>query len=89
MERFEFRYKTSDYQHKPLGYTPILWFDYLRSRTPLANENKLWGFVKYLQQRLGAPSSWQVPLYLLLTSRRKIWLISDWWQKRLKKMEKA
>lgn len=72
MERWEARYLTSGYRHRPLGDIPFFWFDYLRSRKLLANENKLWGFVQYLQRRAEVPHLWQLPLSLLGACGRRV-----------------
>jgi Uncharacterised nucleotidyltransferase len=69
-ERAEFDYRGSDYRRRVLGYLPIIWYDYLRSRPPFSKENELWGFARYLRQRVGAPSMALMPFYLLATSPR-------------------
>ena len=90
MERVEYAYKAGNYVNKPFGYLPILWFDYLRScRQPLTQEGKTLGFAKYLQQRWGAKRLWHLPVYVLLTSRRRIWPFTDWYQRRIRLLEKT
>jgi hypothetical protein len=90
MERVEYAYKAGNYVNKPFGYLRILWFDYLRScRHPLTQEGKTLGFAKYLQQRWGAKRLWHLPVYVLLTSRSRIWLFTDWYQRRTRLLEKA
>jgi hypothetical protein len=73
MERWEARYRASGYQHRPVVDIPFFWFDYLRSRKLLANENKLWGFVHYLQRRAEVPHLWQLPFSLLGACGRRVW----------------
>ncbi len=69
-ERLEFRYRSRDYRTRLFGYLPLMWFDYLRTRTPLANDNRVLGFATYLKDRVGAPSWLLLAPYLLKTSPR-------------------
>jgi len=50
LERAEYKYKTENYESKPLGYLPVLWFRYLRLEGGNGSPYKLLGFVKYLQR---------------------------------------
>jgi putative nucleotidyltransferase-like protein len=50
LERAEYKYKTENYEAKPLGYLPVLWFRYLRLEGSDRPLHKLLGFVKYLQR---------------------------------------
>jgi hypothetical protein len=87
MERFEFAYKAGGYQQKPFGYMPMLWFDYLRSRS-ITDGNKLLGFARYLQQHWGARRLWHLPFYLILMSRRRIPILTNWQENRIKRWKK-
>jgi hypothetical protein len=69
-ERLEFRYRSRDHRTRLLGYLPLMWFDYLRTRTPLASDNRVLGFATYLKDRVGAPSWLLLAPYLLKTSPR-------------------
>jgi len=84
MDFIEYRYRAQNHRKKLLGYIGILWFNYLRLKGNDSSENRLLGFIKHLQLWLGVTHLWQVPLYLLLTSRWRIWQLTDWYEKRAK-----
>jgi len=84
LERIEYSYKTENYEQKPLGYIPIIWFDYLRLSGDKTLLVKLIGFVKYLQSFWGAKSLWDLPLYSISMIMRKIRTIRDYYWKRSK-----
>ena len=69
-EQLEFRYRSRDHRSRLLGYLPLMWFDYLRTRTPLATDNRVVGFATYMKDRVGAPSWLLLAPYLLMTSPR-------------------
>jgi len=69
-ERLEFKYRNRDHRGTILGYLPVMWFDYLRTRPPLSNTHRVWGFANYLKLHVGAPSILLVPPYLAFTSQR-------------------
>jgi len=52
LERAESKYTTENYEHKPLGYLPVLWFECLRLEGNDPSRHKLLGFVTYLQHVL-------------------------------------
>ncbi|MGH7807548.1 MAG: hypothetical protein ACRENT_05595, partial [Thermodesulfobacteriota bacterium] len=81
MERIEYSYKTKNYELKPLGYMPVLWFDYSRLALNKPLPIKIIGFVKYLQVFWGAEGLWQMPLYAISMTLRKIWAIADYYGK--------
>jgi len=75
LERAEYKYKTENYEAKPLGYLPVLWFRYLRLEGSDRPLHKLLGFVKYLQRFWGADHLRQLPFYAALMGVRKIRLM--------------
>lgn len=72
LERAEYKYKTENYEAKPLGYLPVLWFRYLRLEGSDRPLHKLLGFVKYLQRFWGADNVRQLPSCAALMGIRKI-----------------
>lgn len=85
MERLEYIYKTQGYKHKPLGYLPILWLEYLRSLEGNETQNKFIGFLKYLQHYWGVKHEWQLPFYVIFMIIRRIMAITAWYWNRLTK----
>ncbi|MGH7792702.1 MAG: nucleotidyltransferase domain-containing protein, partial [Thermodesulfobacteriota bacterium] len=79
MERIEHSYKTGNYLRKPLGYMPILWFDYSRLEGNKALLLKLAGFPEYLRLFWGAESFWQLPRHAISMTARKIRSIKDYY----------
>ena len=77
LELAEYKYKTENYEPKPLGYLPVLWFRYLRLEGSDSPRHKLLGFVKYLQRFWGADHIRQLPFYAALMSMRRIRLIAS------------
>lgn len=82
MERVEYKYKTQSYQQKPLGALPVHWFYYLRSANNTNSRYKLLGFIKYLQYLWGAESLWQLPLYAISMTIRRIRTITNLYKSR-------
>jgi hypothetical protein len=74
-ERIEYRYKSRSFQERPLGYLPILWFNYARLAESGGSTPTLTGFVKYLQGWWGAKSFWALPLYGLMALAQRVWAI--------------
>jgi hypothetical protein len=72
MERIEHRYKTGNYLRKPLGYMPVLWFDYWRLQGTKSLLPKVAGFPEYLRLFWGAESLWQLPRHAVSMTTRKI-----------------
>jgi len=77
LELAEYKYKTENYEPKPLGYLPVLWFRYLRLEGSDRSRHKLFGFVKYLQRFWGADHIRQLPFYAALMGMRRIRLIAS------------
>jgi hypothetical protein len=75
LELAEYKYKTENYESKPLGYLPVLWFRYLRFEG--SDRSKLFGFVNYLQRFWGADHIRQLPFCIALMGRRRIRLIAS------------
>jgi hypothetical protein len=85
MEHLEYIYRTKGYNHRPLGYLPILWFEYLRSLEGNETQNKFFGFLKYLQHYWGVKHQWQLPFYVIFMIIRRIQSITAWYWKSLRK----
>ena len=77
LELAEYKYKTENYEPKPLGYLPVLWFRYLRLEGSDSPRHKLFGFVKYLQIFWGADHIWQLPSYAVFMAMRRIRLMAS------------
>ena len=75
-ELAEYKYKIENYEPKPLGFLPLLWFRYLRLEGGDSPHYKLIGFVKYLQRFWGADHIWQLPSYAVFMAMRRIRLIA-------------
>ena len=83
IEHIEYKYKTQNYELKPLGHLPILWFDYLRLVEGADSSDKIIGFGKYLQSFWELKHLWQLPAYLIIEGIRRIWKIMPWYKIRL------
>jgi hypothetical protein len=81
-EIFEYRYKTQSYLKKPLGYLPILWFDYRRSAPQDGRLNQVLGFAKHLQLLWGAKHVMLLPFYAALMGLRRILSLTDSFENR-------
>src|SRR5581483_1440648 len=71
-ERVEYKYRVQRYVQKPLGYLPIIWFDYSRSADNKSLPFKILGFVRYLQLYWNAKYLWQLPFYAMYMAIRRI-----------------
>lgn len=79
IERMEYKYKTENYLQKPLGYMPVIWFDYSRLSRDKTLPLKVIGFVRYLQSFWGAESIWRLPIYAISMTGRKLRSIKDYY----------
>jgi len=86
MERLEYRYKTQSHTQKPLGYLPIMWFNYLRSLRSNNSQHKFFGFVGYLLLYWKVKHQWQLPFYVIFMLIRRIRAITVWYWNRLAKI---
>ena len=82
IERIEYKYKTENYLQKPLGYMPVIWFDYSRLSRDKTLPLKVIGFVRYLQSFWGAESIWRLPIYAISMTGRKLRSIKDYYRRR-------
>lgn len=73
IEYIEHKYKIENQKKKLLGNIPTLWFDSLRLSGYSSLVHKLFGFLKYVQHFWDLKYLWQLPLYSLFLSARKIW----------------
>ena len=71
-ERFEYHYKRQDYSKKPLGYFPLLWFDYYRLEESAGLMAKGAGFARYMQQFWGTNSLSESILFFLEQCGKRI-----------------
>ena len=76
MELAEYKYKIQNYESRPLGFLPLLWFRYLRLEGKDSSHMKLIGFMKYLQRFWGVDHIRQLPSYAAFMATRRIRLIS-------------
>jgi hypothetical protein len=74
-ERMEYRYKSQSFRQRPLGYLPILWFNFARLTGGADSPPSLPGFVKYLQGYWGARSLWETLFHSLFMLLRRVWVI--------------
>jgi hypothetical protein len=68
----EYKYKIQNYETKPMGFLPILWFRYLRLAETQQSPYKLMGFVKYLRRYWGAEHARDLAGYAALMIVRRI-----------------
>lgn len=80
-EHIEYKYKVENSKKKLLGNIPVLWFDSLRLSGNSSLGHKLFGFVKYMQHFWDLEHLWQLPLYALSLSMRKIWIMTNYYRK--------
>jgi len=76
LERAESKYTTENYEHKPLGYLPVLWFECLRLEGNDPSRHKLLGFVTYLQHFWGVDNVWQLPSHAAFMAKRRLHSVS-------------
>lgn len=81
MEHIEYSYKSQSYLQKPLGYLPILWFDYARIAGNKTLALKLIGFVKHIQSYWGVKHLWQLPFYAISMTKHRIRALIDYYGK--------
>lgn len=84
MERIEYKYKTQNYLQKPLGYMPIIWFDYSRRAGSSGLPLKVIGFLKYMRSYWGVQRLWRLPFYAVSMAMRRIKAITDYYRKQTK-----
>ena len=77
LERAESKYTTENYEHKPLGYLPALWFECLRLEGNDPSRHKLLGFVIYLQRFWGAERIRRLLFHAVFMGARKIRLMAN------------
>ncbi|MGE5445171.1 MAG: nucleotidyltransferase family protein [Ignavibacteriales bacterium] len=77
IECIEYNYRVQSYVQKPLGYLPIIWFDYSRSADNKSLPLKILGFIRYLQLHWNAKYLWQLPFYAIYMTIRRIKIIVD------------
>jgi len=63
MELAEYKYKIQNFEQRPLGFLPLLWFRYLRLEGSQHAAFRIFGFVHYLQCFWGVDSIRQLPTY--------------------------
>ena len=72
----EYKYRIENYESKPLGFLPVLWFRYLRLEGSDNPRHKFIGFAKYLLRFWGAEHIRQLPSYAALMAMRRIRLMA-------------
>ncbi|MCP4401861.1 MAG: nucleotidyltransferase family protein [bacterium] len=76
-EQFEFDYRVQPYQHRALGYLPILWCKHSRLAGDMSFPAKLWGFRRFLQKFWGIEHLWQLPRFVMFMSKRRMRKLSE------------
>lgn len=77
IERIEYNYKVQSYAQKPLGYLPIIWFDYSRLAGNKSLPIKILDFIRYLKLYWNARYLWQLPFYAIHMAIRRIKIMVD------------
>jgi hypothetical protein len=72
-DRLEYRYKTMNYETKPLGYLPIHWFHYLRLEDRAGAKYDLLGFARYLERLCGVNNLRELAARAAFKRGERIW----------------
>ena len=78
IERMEYRYKRKSHFEKPMGYLPILWFDYMRWANAPRFPCNVFGFVRYILRFWGAEDNVQALQCLATVVLRRTKLLWRW-----------